>query len=77
MFQQDNDRSLREHKELEAALHREIMNCSRKYLNKLGIVSIVGIMDIVKQEIVELEKATKKSVDTMPSNDEENQIDGF
>ncbi len=77
MFQQDNNRSLREHKELEAALHREFMNCSRKYLNKLGIVSIVGIMDIVKQEIVELEKATKKSVDTMPGNDEDNQIDGF
>ncbi len=63
MFQQDGNKTLKEYRMLEANLHTELMNCSRKYLNDLGIVSIVGIMDIVKQEIMELEKAMKKPVD--------------
>jgi len=63
MFQQDENKSLREYRQLEATLHRDLMSCSRKYLNELGIISIVGIMDIVKQEIIELEKATKKPLD--------------
>lgn len=57
------NRSLDEYRMLESNLHRELVNCCRKYLNELGIVSIVGLMDIVKQEVVELQKATKTNVD--------------
>jgi len=77
MFQQDDNKSLKEYRALEATLHRDLMSCSRKYLNELGIVSIVGIMDIVKQEIVELEKATKRSVDTMQDDNEDENVEGF
>ena len=77
MFQQDGDRSFKEHKELEAILHRELMNCSRKYLNKLGIVSVLGLMDVVKQEILDFEKAAKKPVGNIQEEDDNNSVDGF
>jgi hypothetical protein len=60
---QNGNRSLDEYRILESNLHRELINCCRKYLNELGIVSIVGLVDIVKQEIMELEKATKTNVE--------------
>ena len=50
--------NLKNYKIYEIQLHRELMNNCRKYLNHLGIVSIVGILDIVKQEVIELERAT-------------------
>lgn len=56
------NRSLDEYRGYEAALHRDLMNCCRKYINHLGIVSIIGIIDIVKQETIELEKATRKNI---------------
>ena len=77
MFQQDDNKSLKEYRALEATLHRDLMNCGRRYLNELGIVSIVGILDIVKQEIVELEKATKRSVDTMQNDNEDENVERF
>jgi len=77
MFQQDDNKSLREYRALEATLHRDLMSCSRRYLNELGIVSIVGIMDIVKQEIVELERATKRSVDTMQDDNKDETVEKF
>jgi len=77
MFQQDHDKSLSDYRELEACLHREFLHCSRKYLNKLGIVSVIGILDIVKQEIIELEKATKKPVDSPEDKIEIKETDDF
>ena len=66
------NRSLDEYRGYEAALHRDLMNCCRKYINYLGIVSIIGIIDIVKQETIELEKATRKNIklDTPVTSDE-------
>jgi len=52
--------TLEEYRALEVALHRELMNTCRKYIGDLGIVSIMGILDIVKQETIELERATSK-----------------
>ncbi len=43
----------------EAELHRELMNSCRKYFSKIGIVSVVGMLEIVKQETLELEHAAK------------------
>ena len=61
-FEDPISRSLDEYRGYEAALHRDLMNCCRKYINHLGIVSIIGIVDIVKQETIELEKATRKNI---------------
>lgn len=77
MFQQDDNKSLKEYRALEAILHRDLMNCSRKYLNELGIVSVIGIMDIVKQEIIELEKATKKTFDSEQNTAETENLGRF
>jgi len=54
------NRSLQDYKSLEIEFHMDLMNCCRKYLNDLGIISILGIIDLVKQETIELERATKK-----------------
>lgn len=56
----DMDRTLEEYRALETELHRELMKICREYINDLGIVSVMGILDIVKQEAIELEKATRK-----------------
>jgi hypothetical protein len=53
--------TLEEYRQLEMQLHLELMNACRKYISKLGIVSIIGILDIIKQETIELERATKKT----------------
>ena len=55
----DKDRTLNDYRQYESQLHLELLNACRKYMTKLGIVSIIGILDIVKQEAIELESATK------------------
>ena len=56
-----------EYKDFEIELHREIMNSCRKYKNKLGIYTILGILDYVKQETIELENVTSHNLDNDPS----------
>jgi len=53
--------TLKNYKTYEIQLHRELINSCRKYTNTLSIVSILGILDIVKQETIELEHATKNT----------------
>jgi hypothetical protein len=53
--------SLDEYRQYEMKLHLELMNTCRRYMSNLSIVSITGILDIVKQEAIELEMATRKS----------------
>jgi len=62
-LEEDNNNSLDEYRELETRLHMELMSVTRRYLSKLRIVSLIGVLDIVKQEIQDLEKATKKNLD--------------
>ena len=63
MFTNDQDNmTLKEYKEYKIKLHGELMDICRKYLNKLSIVSILGILEIVKQEAMELEQATKRDL---------------
>lgn len=59
---QDVGNSLEEYRSIELKLHGELMNVCRKYLNKLSIVSILGILEIVKQESIELEQATRQDI---------------
>lgn len=58
-----------EYKNFEMELHREIMNSCRKYINKISIFSILGIMDYVKQEVVDLENATTQNLKRDPTID--------
>lgn len=58
-----------DYKDYEIELHREIMNSCRKYKNKLGIYTILGILDYVKQETIELENVTSHNLDNDPSID--------
>jgi len=55
-------RTLDEYKQLEMQLHLELMNTCRKYISQLDVVSIMGILDIVKQEAIELEGAARKNI---------------
>ena len=63
MYSHDGiNKTLGEYRALEIELHRELMKSCRRYINQLGIVSIIGIIDIVKQETIELERATKETM---------------
>jgi len=70
MYPNDHDdRTLDEYRQLEVKLHLELTNTCRKYISHLGIVSIMGILDIVKQETVELERATREDMHRERSKD--------
>jgi len=60
--------TLKEYRECKVKFHGELMNICREYLNKLSIVSILGILEIVKQETMELEKATREDFRSEKSN---------
>ena len=47
---------LDEYKSMETKLYGELVKSCRSYSTKLSIISIVGILDIVKQEIKDLDK---------------------
>jgi len=47
---------LDEYKTMETKLYGEIVKSCQSYSNKLSIISVVGILDLVKQEIKDLEK---------------------
>jgi len=64
--------TIEEYRTAETELHTELMAVSRKYIHKLGIVSLIGVIDIVKQEVRELEHATNKSLDDEPQHQEFN-----
>jgi len=64
MYSDENQRmTFVDYKNMEVALHRDLMNSCRRYINKLSIVSVLGILEIVKQEAIELEKATNRILD--------------
>ena len=47
---------LDEYKSMETRLYGELVKSCQSYSTKLSIISIVGILDLVKQEIQDLEK---------------------
>jgi len=63
--------TLKDYREYKLKLHGELLDICRDYLNKISIVSILGIIEIVKQEIMELEKATKKDITNEKSDFDE------
>ena len=68
--------SFEEYRNVEVEFHTELINVARRYINKLGIVSLIGVFDIVKQEVIELEKATKKTFDTEEPQQEDIKFQG-
>jgi len=56
---EDVTNTLEEYRNYEIQLHHELMNSCRKYISKVTIVSMLGILEIVKQEAIELEQATR------------------
>ncbi len=61
--------TLEEYQRAEAMFHTELMNVCRKYVTKLNLVSMLGIVEISKDEIRELDKATKRNLDNDSSFD--------
>jgi hypothetical protein len=51
---------LLEYKALETRLYGELLKSCRRYHNKLSIISIVGILDLVSQEMKDLDKTDFK-----------------
>ena len=56
----DENQAMIEYKFHETRLYGELLKACRRYSNKLTIISIVGIIDLVKQEIKDLEKENLK-----------------
>ncbi len=61
--QQDVFNTLAEYKQFEKNLRLELTNVCKRYIQRLSIVSIMGVLDLVKQETLELEKVTKSDVE--------------
>ena len=55
--------TLEEYKAAEFEFHSDLMNVCRKYIHQIGIASIIGIIDIVKNETIDLESATRPAVE--------------
>jgi len=47
--------SLREYKTIETRLYGELMKTCRRYTNDLHLISLLGILDIVREEIRDLD----------------------
>jgi hypothetical protein len=52
-----------EYKALETKLYGELIKSCRFYHNKLSLISILGIIELVSQEIKDLDKTDFKNVD--------------
>lgn len=63
MFPEKVDvKSIEEYRAMEREFHRDIMNICRRYISSLNLVSIVGTLDMAKNESIELMRATKKDL---------------
>lgn len=51
-----------EYRQHEKDLRLELMNICKRYIRKISIVSAMGVLDLVKQEILELEQVTKSDL---------------
>ena len=52
-----------EYKAMETRLYGELMKSCRFYQNKLTLISILGILELVRQDIRELDKTNIKNAD--------------
>ncbi|UCF13441.1 MAG: hypothetical protein JSW06_04070 [Thermoplasmatales archaeon] len=61
-----------EYKTLETRLYGELMRSCQRYVTKLRLISILGILDFVKQEIMDFEKENMKFMDDESPEGESN-----
>ena len=61
---------MEEYKTLETRLYGELLRSCQRYCTKLRIISILGILDFVKQEIWNLEKENMKFMDDSSPEDQ-------
>jgi len=54
---------LLEYKAMETRLYGELLKSCRRYNNKLSIISIVGILELISQEMKDLDKTDFKDID--------------
>ena len=66
------DLSAEEYKTLETKLYGELMRSCQRYGTKLRIISILGILDFVKQEIMDFEKENLKFMNDESPERQEN-----
>jgi hypothetical protein len=52
-----------EYKSMETKLYGDLLKSCRFYQNKLSLISILGILELVKQEIKDLDKTNIKNTD--------------
>ena len=60
--QQNITNPINEYRQYEKNLRLELMGVCRRYITRISITSIMGELDLVKQEALELEKVTKSDV---------------
>ena len=61
---------LESYKIVETRLYGELSKTCRRYSNDLSLISILGILEIVKQEITDLDKTGRSLTKTIPRVDE-------
>jgi hypothetical protein len=54
---------LLEYKAMETRLYGELIKSCRRYHKKLSIISIIGILDLVQQEMKDLDKSDFKMLE--------------
>jgi len=52
-----------EYKAMETRLYGELLKSCRRYNNKLSIISIVGILELISQEMKDLDKTDFKDIE--------------
>jgi len=55
-----DDASDGEYSILESRLYGELMRSCQKYMSKIRIVSILGVLDFVRQDVINLEKKNRE-----------------
>jgi len=75
-----SETDLKTYKIIETRLYGELMKTCRRYSNELNLISILGIVEMVKQEMTELDKTNRAFTKTQPAeqgstDDEKNQYE--
>ena len=71
----DEGLDLKEYKNIETKLYGELMKTCRRYTKDLNLISVLGILDIVSQEIKDLEKTGRSFMKPSSSSTDEDIAD--
>ena len=54
---------------LESRLYGELMRSCQKYMSKIRIISILGVLDFVRQDVINLEKKNRELMNGQMSDE--------